>query len=70
MPAQPNGFFATRLARYCARNPIAQGRMEYDAGQSAVTYHSDKPAGPTAGSETTDALEFLAKLTMLKLSRS
>ena len=37
--------------------------MEYDEEQSAVTYHSDKPAGPTAGSETTDALEFLAKLT-------
>jgi hypothetical protein len=37
--------------------------MEYDAAQSAVTYHSDKPTGPTAGSETTDALEFLAKLT-------
>jgi hypothetical protein len=37
--------------------------MEYDAGQSAITYHSDKPTGPTAGSETTDALEFLTKLT-------
>ena len=55
--------FTVRLARYCARNPIALGRMEYDAGQSAVTYHSDKVTGPTAGSETTDALEFLAKLT-------
>jgi hypothetical protein len=39
--------------------------MEYDEEQSAVTYHSDKPTGPTAGSETTDALEFLAKLTSL-----
>lgn len=55
--------FTVRLARYCARNPIALGRMEYDEPQSAVTYHSDKPTGPTAGSETTDALEFLAKLT-------
>ncbi len=55
--------FTIRLARYCARNPIALGRMEYDEQQSAVTYHSDKPTGPTAGSETTDALEFLAKLT-------
>jgi len=53
----------TELARYCARNPIALGRMEYDEQQSAVTYHSDKPSGPTAGSETTDALEFLARLT-------
>ena len=42
---------------------LAFGRMEYDEQQSAVTYHSDKPIGPTAGSETTDALEFLARLT-------
>jgi hypothetical protein len=55
--------FTVRLARYCARNPIALGRMEYDDEQSAVTYHSDKPTGPTADSETTDALEFLARLT-------
>jgi len=54
--------FTVRLARYCARNPIALGRMEYDELQSAVTYHSDKPTGPTAGSETTDALEFLARV--------
>jgi hypothetical protein len=31
--------------------------------QSAVTYHSYKHTGPTAGSETTDAMEFLARLT-------
>ena len=55
--------FAVRLARYCARNPIALSRMEYDEQGSAVTYHSDKPTGPTAGSETTAALEFLARLT-------
>ena len=55
--------FALRLARYCARNPVALSRMEYDEQDSAVTYHSDKSTGPTAGSETTDALEFLARLT-------
>ena len=55
--------FAVRLARYCARNPVALSRMEYDEQDRAVTYHSDKPTGPTAGSETTDALEFLARLT-------
>jgi hypothetical protein len=38
--------FTVRLARYCARNPIALGRMQYDEQQSAVTYHSDKPTGP------------------------
>jgi hypothetical protein len=36
--------------------------MEYDERHSAVTYHSDKPTGPTAGSETVDALEFLARV--------
>jgi len=41
-----------RIARYCARNPIALGRMEYAEQESAVTYHSDKPTGPTAGSGT------------------
>ncbi len=55
--------FAVRLARYCARNPVALGRMEYSQEDSTVTYHSDKPTGPTAGSETVDALEFLARLT-------
>jgi hypothetical protein len=61
--AADNKEFTVRLARYCARNPIALGRMEYDDQDDAVTYHSDKPTGPTAGSETTDALEFLARLT-------
>ena len=55
--------FTVRLARYCARNPVALSRMEYDEQDASVTYHSDKPTGPTAGSETTDALEFLARLT-------
>jgi hypothetical protein len=54
--------FAVRLARYCARNPVALGRMEYQEEDSTVTYHSDKPTGPTAGSETVDALEFLARV--------
>jgi hypothetical protein len=54
--------FAVRLARYCARNPVALGRMEYHEQDSTVTYHSDKPTGPTAGSETVDALEFLARV--------
>jgi hypothetical protein len=50
--------FAVRLARYCARNPIALSRMEYDGQHGAVTFHSDKPTGSTAGSETTDAPSF------------
>jgi len=54
--------FALRLARYCARNPVALERLRYDAATAQVTYRSDKTEGPTAGSETLDALEFLARL--------
>ncbi len=41
--------FAVRLARYCARNPVALSRLEYQSDNATVTYHSDKPTGPTAG---------------------
>ena len=54
--------FATRLARYCARNPVALERLTYDRTATAVTYRSDKLEGPTAGTETADPLEFLARV--------
>jgi len=54
--------FATRLARYCARNPVALERLTYDRAAEAVTYRSDKSEGPTAGTETVDPLEFLARV--------
>ncbi len=54
--------FATRLARYCARNPVALERLTYDRATKAVTYRSDKSEGPTAGAETVDPLEFLARV--------
>lgn len=54
--------FAKRLARYCARNPVALERLSYDRAAKAVTYRSDKPDGPTAGTETADPLEFLARV--------
>ena len=54
--------FALRLARYCARNPIALERLTYDAGLDQVTYRSDKADGPTAGTATVDPLEFLARV--------
>ena len=54
--------FATRLARYCARNPVALERLTYDRAAKAVTYRSDKADGPTAVSETVDPLEFLARV--------
>jgi len=59
-----NAPVSLRLAAgwYCARNPVALGRMKYHEQDSTVTYHSDKPTGPTAGSETVDALEFLARV--------
>ena len=54
--------FATRLARYCARNPVALERLTYDRTAKAVTYRSDKSEGPTSGTETADPLEFLARV--------
>jgi len=54
--------FATRLARDCARNPVALERLTYDRATKAVTYRSDTSDGPTAGTETADPLEFLARV--------
>ena len=54
--------FALRLARYCARNPVALERLTYEPN-APVRYRSDKPDGPTAGTETVDPLEFLARVT-------
>lgn len=54
--------FALRLARYCARNPVALERLTYDAEMERVTYRSDKADGPTAGTATVAPLEFLARL--------
>lgn len=54
--------FAVRLARYCARNPVALGRLAYRSDTGAVTYQADKASGPTAGAETLEALEFLARV--------
>ncbi len=54
--------FATRLARYCARNPVALERLTYDRTAKAVTSRSDKSEGPTVGTETADPLKFLARV--------
>ncbi len=61
VPAEDRAF-ATRLARYCARHPVALSRLAYRADSGTVTYQSDKASGPTAGAETVDALEFLARV--------
>jgi hypothetical protein len=41
---------------------VALERLEYQRADGTVTYHSDKPTGPTAGGETMDPLEFLARV--------
>jgi hypothetical protein len=61
VPAEDRAF-ALRLARYCARCPVALERLDYQPGGATVTYQSDKATGPTAGTETVDALEFLARV--------
>ncbi|MBI4543194.1 MAG: transposase [Gemmatimonadetes bacterium] len=60
VPEEDRGF-TVRLARYCARHPVALGGLTYGADSGAVTFQSDKPSGPTAGAETVDALEFLPR---------
>lgn len=61
VPAQDRAV-ALRLARYCARHPVALERLAYDAEAEAVTSRSDQPDGPTAGTETVDPLDFLARV--------
>jgi hypothetical protein len=51
-----------QLARYSARSPIALGRPQYIPAKSAVRLASDKRDGPTAGTHSFPALEFLAML--------
>ena len=41
--------FATRLARHCARNPVALERLTSDRTAKAVTYRSDKAKVPRRG---------------------
>jgi len=53
---------ALRLARYCARNPLALDRLTYDPTTEQLTYRSDKANGSTAGTAALDPLEFLARL--------
>ena len=50
------------LARYDARHPVALERLTYDRSANAVTYRSAKSGGPTAGTETVDPLECLARV--------
>jgi len=53
---------ATRLARSCARNPVALEQLTDDRSAKAVTYRSDTSDGPTAGTEAVDPLECLARV--------
>ena len=50
-------------ARGTARgSPVALERLSYDRTANALTNRSDKSEGPTAGTETADPLEFLARV--------
>ena len=59
-PDDPSG--RAHLARYAARAPVALARLTYDRDQGVVRIRSDKADGPTAGTHTFDALDFLARL--------
>ena len=62
MPEDDRTFATRQLARYGARNPVDRERLTYDRAAKAVTYRSDKSEGPTAGTESADQLECLARL--------
>ena len=40
---------------------MALERLTYDRAATTVTYRSDKPEGPTAGTETADPLALLSR---------
>ncbi len=44
--AEDGPALATRLARCCARDPVALERLTYDRTAKAMTYRSDKSEGP------------------------
>jgi Putative transposase/Transposase zinc-binding domain len=51
----------TRVARYGARAPIAEGRLRYHPERAQVELVSDAARGPYVGVHRLDALEFLAR---------
>ncbi len=50
------------MSRMARRTDPDAARLEYQSDNATVIYHSDKPTGSTAGSETLDVLEFLARV--------
>ena len=51
--------FTGCLARYCARNPIALGRMEYDEQQRGDAPTDDSGRADGAGSQLVGVFPFL-----------
>ena len=45
--AEPEGVL--RVARYCARAPVAESRLRYDAERAEVELVSDRTRAPTPG---------------------
>jgi hypothetical protein len=43
--------FAFRLARYCARNPLALDRLTYEPATEQITYRSGKADAPAGYSD-------------------
>jgi hypothetical protein len=53
--AAENKEFTVRLARYCARNPIALSRMEYDGEHGAVMDSTPHARGQNGATLTATA---------------
>ena len=60
-PRIEDGAALLRVARYCARAPVAESRLRYDAARAEVELVADRTEGPYAGVHRMAALEFVAR---------
>ena len=60
-PRIEDGAALLRVARYCARAPVAESRLRYDAARTEVELVADRTEGPYAGVHRMAALEFVAR---------
>jgi hypothetical protein len=60
-PRIEDGAALQRVARTCARSPVAESRLRYDAARAEVELVADRTEGPYAGVHRLAALEFVAR---------
>ncbi len=60
-PRIEDGASLLRVARYCARAPVAESRLRHDAARAEVEPVADRTEGPYAGVHRMAGLEFMAR---------